>query len=190
MSTVDERGYFYRPGVVSEPHRLFEQMLAEIPWTEQMRARRTASMGRPYNYAGATYPDSPWHPVVKAVGESLIPAIGFEPTNCLMNLYPTGEHTIGWHNDDVTILAPGTGIAILSLGDTRTMVLRSQRGQGFEYERLALASGSLFWMSQALQSTHKHSIRREPGVGPRVSLTYRRIVQESIPVDRPRWGQR
>lgn len=181
-------GWCYTPGVVANPDELWAAVRDEVAWTDQMRARRTASMGRPYNYAGATYPEAPWHPAVWALAQQLAPDVGFEPTNCLLNLYPSGEHGMGWHADDVDILAPGTGIAIVSLGAVRTLQLRSGTAPEFEYCRLPLAHGSVLWMSQALQATHKHGIKREPGAESRASLTFRRIVRDSPPVERPRWG--
>lgn len=181
-------GWRYVPGVVGDPEGLLEAVADEVDWTDQMRARRTASMGRPYNYAGASYPETGWHPAVWALAEQLAPLVGFLPTNCLLNQYPTGDHTIGWHADDVTILAPGTGIAIVSLGAVRTLQLRGGEAPAFEYTSLPLASGSLLFMSQELQHTHRHGIKRQPGAGLRVSLTFREIVRWSPPVDRPRWG--
>jgi alkylated DNA repair dioxygenase AlkB len=110
------------------------------------------------------------------------------PTNCLMNRYPTGDHIIGWHVDDVDILAPGTGIAIVSLGAPRTLRLRSG-GDPFVYELVRLEPGSLFVMDQALQHTHKHAIKREPGAGERISLTFRHLTHAPPPVTLPAWGQ-
>ncbi|MEM6926977.1 MAG: alpha-ketoglutarate-dependent dioxygenase AlkB [Myxococcota bacterium] len=178
----------YCPDAVADADALFATVCAEARWTDQMRARRTASMGRPYNYAGASYPESSWHPAVWALAEHLAPAIGFVPTNCLLNAYPTGDHTMGWHADDVDILEAGTGIAIVSLGASRTLSLRHGTPPDFVYERIRLAPGSLFWMSAGLQATHKHSIRREPEAGARISLTFRRIVRDSPIVERRPWG--
>jgi len=178
----------YRAGVIADPEALFAQVTEEVDWTDQMRARRTASMGRPYNYAGASYPEADWHPAVWQLAERLAPIVNFTPTNCLLNAYPTGDHRIGWHADDVDILETGTGIAIISLGAARTIQLRSGSSPDFIYEPVPLAPGSLFWMSPELQATHRHGIRREPGAGPRVSLTFRRIIRESPVVDRARWG--
>lgn len=184
----DPAGWRYIPDVVDDPGRCWAILHDEVAWTDQMRARRTASMGRPYNYAGATYPEAPWHPVVADLARQLEPLVEFRPTNCLLNLYPSGDHRIGWHADDVSILAPGTGIAIVSLGAVRTLQLRAGEPPAFSYVSLPLAAGSLLWMSQGLQATHKHGIKREVGAGPRLSLTFRRIIHQSPPVERPRWG--
>jgi alkylated DNA repair dioxygenase AlkB len=148
-----------------------------VAWTRHMAARRTASMGVPYNYGGASYPVSPWHPAVAALAERVAPVAGFSPTNCLLNYYPTGQHRMGWHSDDTTILREGTGIAILSLGTARTLRLRCQDGEGFHYEDLPLPGGSLLFMSAEMQAHWRHSIGKESTEAPRVSLSFREIVR-------------
>lgn len=176
----------YEPDVVPE-HLDVLGVLRELEWTSQMKSRDTASMGIPYNYAGASYPEVPFHPVVARLAELVEARLGFRATNALLNRYPTGEHTIGWHVDDVDILAPGTGIAILSFGGPRTMLLRSGAAPDFDYIRLPLASGSLLWMTAELQATHKHAMKREPGAAERISVTLRHLTHAPPPVTTPKW---
>jgi alkylated DNA repair dioxygenase AlkB len=178
----------YEPHFVLAADTLLDVVRREVAWTEQMASRQTASMGIPYNYAGASYPEAPWHPAVAQVRDAVGQALGFSPTNCLMNRYPTGRHSIGWHCDDVDILAPNTPIAILSLGATRTMQLRSGDGP-FSYEKVVMEPGSLLVMSAAMQATHKHAIKREPGAGERISLTFRHLTHAPPPVVLRPWGQ-
>ena len=180
----------YVPGFVQDPDALFEVVRDQVPWTEQMRSRRTASMGVPYNYAGARYPVSPWHPIVDGLRGRLQGEIGGHPTNCLLNHYPTGRHTLGWHRDDVDILEPGTGIAILSLGVARLLRLRRESEEGFVYVDRLLEPGSLLVMSAAMQSDWKHALKRAPTEEPRISLTFRRIVRWDPDPEppAPRWG--
>lgn len=180
--------WWLEEGFVPEPDALFAVARDEVSWTSQMSSRQTASMGIPYNYAGATYPEAPWHPALWALALRVGEAVGLHPTNALLNRYPTGDHSIGWHRDDTTILAPGTGVAILSLGAPRTLLLREGAAPPFTTERVLLPPGSLFFMSAALQATHKHAIRREPGAGERISVTIRQLTHAPPPVDRPRWG--
>ncbi|MCA9547625.1 MAG: alpha-ketoglutarate-dependent dioxygenase AlkB, partial [Myxococcales bacterium] len=130
----------YTPDFVADPAALFATMRDEVAWTQQMKSRRTASMGVPYNYTSASYPVAPWHPAVQALRERVARAVGFMPTNCLLNDYPTGEHRLGWHADDVSILAPGTGIAIVSLGAERALGLRTRGDEGFVYQQIPLAA--------------------------------------------------
>ena len=188
MREVIGRDAWLWEGFVDDPAALFATVRDEVAWTGQMRSRDTASMGIPYNYAGATYPESPWHPAVWALAERVGAAVGLRPTNALLNRYPTGEHPIGWHHDDVSILAPGTGVAIVSLGAARTLWLRGGAGEPFTRTAVVLPPGSLWFMSAALQATHKDAIRREPGAGERISVTVRALTHAPPPVDRPRWG--
>lgn len=175
-------------GFVPDPASLFQRLRTELAWTSQMASRQTASLGIPYNYAGATYPEVDWHPSVDALRPSVFQTFGFQPTNCLINRYPTGRHTIGWHRDDVDILAPGTGIVIVSLGAVRTLLLRRGEEPDFEYTRIPLPPGSALWLSPALQRDHKHAIKREEGADERISLTFRHLTHAPPPVDAPAWG--
>jgi alkylated DNA repair dioxygenase AlkB/tellurite resistance-related uncharacterized protein len=170
----------YRPAVVADPTRLFEIVRDQTPWTEQMVSRKTASMGRPYNYKGASYPVTPWVPAVASLRDALVETVGFEATNCLLNYYPTGRHSLGWHQDDVSILQPGTGIAIVSLGVARPLRLRRpdpSAPNGFEYRSVLLEPGSVLLMSAARQRVWQNALRRADTTEPRISLTFRRIVR-------------
>ena len=166
----------YLPDFVADPEGLYATVLAELPWTSQMASRNTASLGVPYNYAGAHYPENPWHPAVWAVAEQVRDACGFTPTNCLANHYPTGKHSLGWHADDIDILAPGTPIAILSLGVARVMKLRTELDGAFVYVDQLLEPGSLLVMSQAMQADWKHALKRAPTEESRISLSFRHIT--------------
>ena len=179
----------YVPDFIAAPHQLFDSVQRDVAWTRQMKSRHTASMGIPYNYAGASYPKAPWLPAVWAVAALVETAFGFTPTNCLLNAYPTGEHSIGWHADDTAILAPDTGIVIVSLGAIRTLSLRTGTQDTFDYTDIPLHPGSALYMSQHLQTTHKHRIRRQPGAGPRVSLTFRHLTHAPPPITRPAWSK-
>lgn len=183
-------GCSYTPGFVDRPDLLLTTVLESVAWTTQMHSRRTASMGIPYNYAGASYPEAEWHPEVRQCADDVGEALGFSPTNCLLNHYPTGDHTIGWHADDVSILRVGTPIAIVSLGATRVLQLRSGAPGAFEYIRVPLESGSLLTMTARLQQTHKHCIKREVGALERVSLTFRHLTHAPPPVTAKRWSER
>ena len=178
----------YVSDFVQAPQALFDVVANDVSWTRQMKSRHTASMGIPYNYAGASYPEAAWLPAVWEVATKVERCFGFRPTNCLLNAYPTGAHSIGWHADDVSILAPDTGIVIVSLGAVRTLSLRTGPPEAFHYTQLHLQSGSALYMSQQLQGTHKHRIRRQPGAGARISLTFRHLTHAPAPVTRPAWS--
>ena len=180
-------GYRYLPEFLSDPDVVLARVRDSVAWTSQMKSRQTASMGIPYNYAGASYPENAWHPAVARVKRLVEQMFGFTVTNCLLNRYPTGQHGLGWHADDVTILGPGTPIVIVSLGATRELQLRSGDAPDFDYTRLPLAAGSALVMDQAMQLTHKHCIKREQGAAERISLTFRHLTHAPPPVTAPQW---
>lgn len=181
-------GLTYHPAIVADPAGLFDTMRAQVAWTQQMASRQTASMGLPYNYTSASYPVAPWHPAVDALRAQIAPLVGFMATNCLLNHYPTGAHRLGWHADDVQILAPGTGIAIVSLGAQRALGLRTRAVAPdgtvgpFIYQQITLAPGSLLLLAPDLQADWQHALLSDPDAGARISLSFRHIT---APPDAP-----
>lgn len=160
---------------VAEPEALFLELSSTTPWDERMRARKTASFGIPYNYSGMTYPDAPMPKRVGDLGEAMRERLGFSPNNCLANYYPDGGATMGFHSDSITELAPGTGVAIVSLGSARILRFRflEDRSVGHDYE---LTPGSLLYMPAEVQRRWQHGVPKQEGAGPRISLTFRCLV--------------
>ena len=175
--TYADGGCVLLPEVLPDHQVLLQRLMDEVVWSTHMKARQTASMGVPYNYGGASYPVAEWHPAVWALALTLEERLGFRATNCLLNLYRGGQNSMGWHADDVSILQPGTGIGILSLGAERTLGLRSGGPEDFHYEDLPLPGGSLLLMSAEMQARWRHRVRRVAESGPRISLSFRHIVR-------------
>jgi len=155
---------------------------ATIDWDERMRARRTASYGRPYDYSQLTYAARPMPPWLESIRARVAPIAGFEPDNCLLNEYATGAQTMGLHADALEDLAPGTGVAIVSLGAARTLRFvqlvdgrRPRRGDPVEEVAVRLTGGSLLVVPPVVQTAWLHGIGAEPDAGLRVSLTFRRL---------------
>jgi alkylated DNA repair dioxygenase AlkB len=103
---------------------LLATLEADVAWEERVKKRPTASYGVPYNYSGLTYEEKPMHPALIPVCEQLERVVGFVPNNCLLNYYPDGSSRMGFHIDDTEHLAPGTGVAIVSVGSDRTITFR------------------------------------------------------------------
>lgn len=154
--------------------------LAEAPWDERIRRRRTASLGRSYDYSGMTYAEAPFPAWLAGLRDRVAARVGFAPDNCLMNDYPTGEHSMGFHFDNIEGLEPGTGVAIVSLGGPRTLRFRRQDARHEQVE-LALAPGSLTVLPAAVHRTWQHAIARERGAERRVSLTFRQLRRRADP---------
>jgi alkylated DNA repair dioxygenase AlkB len=127
---------------VSSPGELYEHLVSDVPWDERMRARKTANCGVAYNYSGMTYATLPMHPRLVPILDRLEQKLGHRPNNCLLNYYPDGDSTMGFHSDSEEEIVLGTGVAIVSLGAERAITFRSKQDRQVEY-RYALPSGSL-----------------------------------------------
>ncbi len=159
---------------LADSDQLFTQLLENVNWDESMSARKTASFGKPYDYSQMAYAASEMHPDLLAVVDQLEAALGIRFNNCLLNYYETGNNTMGFHSDEIEHLQEGTGVAIVSLGSTREITFRSTEDHDNRH-RFELTSGSLLYMDQQIQRDWMHAIRKQPGAGPRISLTWRAI---------------
>ena len=161
---------------ISEPTELFKELLRSVEWDETMKARKTASFGVSYDYSGISYPKSEMHPLLKPVCKSIEKELGFYPNNSLLNYYENGDSSMGYHSDSSEELKEGTGVAIVSLGAERNISYRSKKNKEIKYKYL-LKNGALLFMSNEIQVNWMHAIKKEKGVGERVSLTFRHIIK-------------
>jgi alkylated DNA repair dioxygenase AlkB len=159
---------------VADPDALLDSVLAETEWDTRMRARFTASFGAPYNFSNMTYPETPIPDYLREACASLQERVGFLPNNCLINNYVRGGSTMGFHADSTEELVPGTGVAIVSLGATRTLTFRRTQERDMRWE-CRLPHGSLLYMPPEVQHEWQHAVLKEDGVGQRVSLTFRAL---------------
>ncbi|MFC4160529.1 alpha-ketoglutarate-dependent dioxygenase AlkB family protein [Chitinimonas lacunae] len=169
----------YVPAFVADPQPLLQTLCDSVDWDRRLRARLTASFGRAYGYSGIDYPDVPLPPRLADLAARLAQRLGFLPDNCLLNYYPNGAASMGFHYDDTALLAPDSGIAVLSLGAVRTLRFRPrhQRGAAGPDFPCRLENGSLLFMSAALQADWLHGLPAEADCGPRLSLTFRKLVE-------------
>jgi alkylated DNA repair dioxygenase AlkB len=92
----------------------------------------------------------------------------------LVNLYRSGDDSMGWHADDEPELGPSPVIASLSLGATRRFKFRHRRTRTIVDHDLT--GGSLLVMSGACQSAWMHSVPKQKRVTEaRINLTFRWI---------------
>lgn len=146
-----------------------------IDYDKSMSSRWTSSFGKSYDYSGKTYPYVEMPDFLNSMIPGLTNLFGFEPNNCLINLYHDGNSSMGYHSDNTDILSDGTGVIIISIGSTRTLRFRNieDRVNIIDY---TLNDGSVFYMNDLLQNEWVHSIPRSDANSPRISLTFRKIL--------------
>jgi alkylated DNA repair dioxygenase AlkB len=167
-------GIRYIGEFISSPEELFRLLRDNVIWDTRMAARRTASFGVAYNYSEIHYPDTPFIPELINILNRIDDELGFEPNNCLINYYLDGSSKMGFHSDQIDILEEDTGIAILSVGETRTLRFRNKQDKN-EVVDFELPSGSLIYMTQEVQHVWQHSIPSADTNEGRMSLTFRKM---------------
>jgi alkylated DNA repair dioxygenase AlkB len=169
-------GVLYTENFIGEPNKLFGLLAANVNWDERMTARKTASYGQAYNYSQISYPFQEFLPELSTIIDALTPAIGFEANNCLINYYLDGKAKMGYHSDQTDILYPGTGVAIISVGETRTLRFRNIQDKE-TFVNYELSPGSLIYMTQEIQDLWQHAIPESDTENGRISLTFRKISE-------------
>ena len=149
-------------------------LTSQVAWRDDLRARQTASFGRPYNYSGQQYPACAMPPTIAALGARAAALVGHLFNNCLCNRYESGINTMGFHADSYEGLVPSSQIAIASFGAARTLTFRST--DKLHRSELRLDHGSILVMTRATQLAWTHAIRPAPAAGRRISATFRLIA--------------
>lgn len=172
--TID--GIVYVPNFLDDHVTVFEWARANVAWDDRIKARKTASYGVPYDYAGLTYAELPFPPELERVRALVSAFLGREVNNCLLNYYPDGRARMGFHSDSEEGIVPGTGVSIVSLGVTRPLRFRmiADLDRRLDY---VLAPGSLLFMPADVQTEWQHSLPRSTRREPRISLTFRSIAR-------------
>jgi alkylated DNA repair dioxygenase AlkB len=131
-----------------------------------------------YSYSGLDLTPQPWTPALLALRTQVEQATGVTFNSVLLNLYRTGQDSMGWHADDEPELGPEPVIASISLGATRRFRLRPRHSQQLPHAPLGLdlPSGSLLVMRGTTQQHWQHAVPKTARpVGPRLNLTFRTI---------------
>ena len=118
-------GITYIENFIDNPSILFEILKADVDWDDRMKTRKTASFGKAYNYSQISYPFQEFPDELVSIIDSIENTLNFEPNNCLINYYLDGKSKMGFHSDQTDILYERTGVAIISVGETRTLRFRN-----------------------------------------------------------------
>jgi alkylated DNA repair dioxygenase AlkB len=90
-----------------------------------------------------------------------------------LNLYRDGRDSVAPHNDHLNVLVEGHPIALLSLGGTRRMTIRTKEPPR-RVLHVDLEGGSLLMMSYATQLHYTHGVPKTAApVAERISLAFR-----------------
>ena len=113
---------------------------------------------------------------------------------CLANFYEDGTQRIGWHTDREEI-GRSTPIASVSLGATRTFLLRHKLNGMSNRASVEMESGSVIFMENVCQEQYLHSVPKQADVTEgRINLTFRCKTEHTAGEEeherRDRWLER
>ena len=179
--------YFSR----NEADGFFETFMNEVRWRQDYLQiygkkvklpRETAwygDQGKSYAFSGIELDPNPWIDPLIEVKSRIERVSGADFNSVLLNRYRDGNDSVSWHSDAEPELGKNPVIGSVSFGATRTFVLKHRR-TGI-VEKLELAHGSFLLMTGPTQHHWVHQVPKVPGraaldVGPRVNLTFRRII--------------
>src|SRR5688572_28780152 len=177
----DETGRIaYTPGFVDEATAAawFAELRKDAEWKAERRVMYEREVDVPrltghYNLPSFD-PTAATPPVAILDAAVLVTArTGVPFTSVGLNLYRDGRDSVAPHNDHLYEIVEGHPIALLSLGGTRRMTIRSKEPPR-RVLHIDLEAGSLLMMSYATQLHYTHGVpkTRQP-VSERISLAFR-----------------
>ena len=178
------------PAFIDDPETLQATLLAELELRQEFlnfgrgpvaMPRLTGWYGDPaavYRYSRLLNVPAPWTPALAALRDDLNVRLVASLNSCLVNLYRSGEDSMGWHADDEPELRDR--IVSVSLGATRSFRLRpGSRGNSLAVQ---LPAGSVLTMTVDSQRRWQHAVPKVAISGARLNLTFRTV--ELGPTDR------
>ncbi|WP_285163179.1 alpha-ketoglutarate-dependent dioxygenase AlkB family protein [Shewanella goraebulensis] len=134
-----------------------------------------ADSGCAYRYSSLLITPTPWPQGLMSLRKLLYQQFNIETNGVLVNRYQNGFDSMGWHSDDEPEIDTNSDIVSISLGATRSFVLRhklTQAKQVFE-----LQSGDMLIMHGDMQQKWQHSVpKRVKVLEPRINLTFRKLI--------------
>jgi alkylated DNA repair dioxygenase AlkB len=170
----------YTPGFVpvGTAAAWFEELRADVQWKAQRRVMYDREVDVPrllgHYHLPSFDPEAPTPPrAVLDAAREVTARTGVPFTSVGLNLYRDGRDSVAPHNDHLYEIVPGHPIALLSLGATRRMTIRSKEPPRRTLQ-VDLEAGSLLLMSYATQVHYTHGVpKTKQAVGERISLAFR-----------------
>lgn len=131
-----------------------------------------------YKFSGRTLEPRAWTPEIEAIRDKIHMQYGGDYNSVLLNRYANARDSVSWHSDDEPEMDSKHPIASLSLGASRTFLIRSKANKE-GVQTYVLTSGSLLLMPPGFQQQYQHCVPKSKApCGPRINLTFRLMKLE------------
>jgi alkylated DNA repair dioxygenase AlkB len=153
--------------------RWFESLRDEVAWQSERRRMYDRDVDVPRLVARFNLSDGRLPSVLLEASRSATEVTGTPFNSVGLNFYRNGRDSVAPHNDHLYEIVAGYPIALISLGATRLMTIRS-KVKPRRILDLDLEEGSLLLMSYETQKHYDHGIpKTRAAVGPRISVALR-----------------
>jgi len=156
------------PGWVTGADTLFDQVYETAPWKAYERPMYDRIVDVP-RLEARSWRDRP--EILGRMSRCLAERYGVELPAVSANLYRDGQDSVAWHGDRIGKRRADAVVAILSLGSTRSLLLRPEGGG--ESLAFPLRSGDLVVQGGTCQRTFQHCVPKRASAGPRISVMFR-----------------
>ena len=183
--------YYGKVMTTSEANTYYNLLLKNINWKNDealyhgrhiVTKRKVAwygDQGFLYTYSNTTKQALPWTNELVDLKRKTELITNSQFNSCLLNLYHDGNEGMTWHSDDEKSMGKNTVMASLSFGAERKFSFKHRRTR--QTISLLLENGSLLVMRGNIQSNWLHSLPLSSKINhPRINLTFRTIIDESI----------
>ena len=167
------------PGWLRGADRLFGDLVEQVPWRAERRQmyERVVDVPRLLSFYGEQDP-LPHEALVEArdrLSTHYAEELGEPFLTAGLCYYRDGRDSVAWHGDRIgRSRLQDTMVAILSLGETRKLMLRPESGGNGQTRSFVLGHGDLVVMGGSCQRTWEHCVpKTERPCGPRISVQYR-----------------
>jgi alkylated DNA repair dioxygenase AlkB len=169
----------YTPGFVPDATAAawFDELRTAVEWKAERRRMYDREVDVPrltghYHLPSFDPTSTPPGAILDAARE-VTARTGVPFTSVGLNLYRDGRDSVAPHNDHLYEIVEGYPIALLSLGGTRRMTIRSKEPPRRAFQ-IDLEGGSLLMISYATQIHYTHGVpKTTKRVGERISLAFR-----------------
>jgi len=152
----------------------FEYLRDKIEWRSERRPMYDRVVDVPRLVASFKLRDTGIPEPIAAMRPAVEQFSGVNFTSAGLNFYRDGDDSVAPHGDHLENAPDEAPVALVSLGATRRMTIRS-RTKPRKILDLDLEAGTLLVMSYASHFNYDHGIpKTKERVGPRISIAFRR----------------
>jgi alkylated DNA repair dioxygenase AlkB len=153
--------------------RWFAALRDDVPWQSERRRMYDRDVDVPRRHAAYRLDDTGLPAALREAAEYVSSEVGAPFNGAGLNLYRNGSDSVAPHNDHLYEIVEGFPIALLTLGSTRRMTIRS-KARPRRVLDVDLEPGSLLLMSYETQLNYDHGVPKTTDlVGERISIAFR-----------------